>query len=190
MPVPFRDDDDVDELGSAGFFKLERTVDGDGCLGALFVINARGIPLEFAYNRVTVPHAFLWRSADLRRFTERRLAASLLSVCTHQPRLFLCLADEVDAAVFAEDIRVDVPVGLVSPSLAPPSRVDVLTGEILDQAGGPADVAWLAGPPRADSPGGRLFDALRAHGLVCEPFDRASLGLREAYASLPGPSRR
>ena len=95
MPIPFSDVDEIDGLGSAAFLKVERWLDGACCLGALLVISARGEPLEFGYNRVRVPQPFLWREADLRRYTERRLTASLLSVCSQQPRLLLCLADEV-----------------------------------------------------------------------------------------------
>jgi hypothetical protein len=182
MPISFRDDDEVDALGSAGFLKVERSADGACCLGGLLVIDARGLPLEFAYNRVTVPHPFLWREPDLRRYVERRLAASLLSVCTHQPRLLLCRADEVGVALFTQDIRLDIPVGLVS-ELPTSRRVDRCTGEVLEgDAGMPPRVAWMSAGPDADAADWRLMDRLSAHGLLYEPFERAAIGLREAYA--------
>ena len=73
MPIPFSDIEGLDGLGSAAFLKLERSSDDACCLGALLVIGARGEPLEFGYNRVRVPQPFLWREADLRRYSERRL---------------------------------------------------------------------------------------------------------------------
>src|SRR5579859_1326567 len=98
MPIPFSDVEDRGTLGSAAFLKLERSSDDACCLGALFVISARGEPLEFAYNRVRVPQPYLWRRIDLRSYSERRLTTSLLSVCSHQPQLLLCLADEVSTS--------------------------------------------------------------------------------------------
>src|SRR5262249_12651185 len=109
MPIAFSDVEEIDGLGSAAFFIVERRLDGACCLGALLIISARGEPLEFGYNRVRVPQPFLWRAADLRRYTDRRLTASLLSVCSQQPRLLLCLADEIGVQLFGEDIQVEVP---------------------------------------------------------------------------------
>ena len=188
MPIPFRDLDDVDGLGSAGFLKLERSPDGACCLGALFVVNGRGEPLEFAYNRVTVPHPFLWRPEDLRRYVERRLASSLLSVCAYRPRLLLCLASEVGVSLFSQDIQVDLPVGRVGDPLPPRRRVDMETGEILEEEVAPEQVAWQPSPPADGSIERRLFDYLAAHGLLREPFERAALGLREAYEPAPRPT--
>src|SRR5437588_7394098 len=121
MPIPFTDFEELDGLGSAAFLKLklqlqlelERSVPGACWLGALLVITARGEPLEFGYNRVRVPQPFLWREVDLRRYTERRLTASLLSVCSQQPRLIVCLASEIGTWLFGQDIRLEMPVGRV-----------------------------------------------------------------------------
>src|SRR6266851_848798 len=118
MPIPFTDVEEFDGLGIAAFLKLklklklklERSGDDACCLGALLVISARGEPLEFGYNRVRVPQPYLWREADLRRHTERRLTMSLLSVCSQQPRLLVCLANEVTDRLFAQDLQVEVPV--------------------------------------------------------------------------------
>src|SRR5438067_13136865 len=113
MPVPFSDVEDYDELGSAAFLKVERSPDNACCLGGLLVISARGEPLEFGYNRVRVPQPYLWRTADLRRHTERRLTTSLLSVCSQQPRLLLCLANEVGTSLFDHELQLEVPVARV-----------------------------------------------------------------------------
>ena len=80
MPIPYRDADDLNELGTAGYLKIEPSSVGSGYLGALFLINARGEPIEFTYNRIDTPHTFLWRQVDIRRHAERKLTASLLLV--------------------------------------------------------------------------------------------------------------
>ena len=95
MPIPYRDADDLNELGTAGYLKIEPSSAGSGYLGALFLINARGEPIEFTYNRIETPHTFLWRQADIRRHAERKLTASLLLVCPRTPQILLCLAEEV-----------------------------------------------------------------------------------------------
>src|SRR6266566_2648710 len=100
MPIPFRDADDLAELGTAAFLKVEAARDGSGYRGALFLINARGEPIEFAYSRVDVVHSFLWRAGDLGRQARRTLTASLLGFCAHVPRLLFCLADEVGSELF------------------------------------------------------------------------------------------
>src|SRR5438132_2335422 len=124
MPIPFSDIEGLEGLGSAAFLKLGRSSDDACCLGALLVIGARGEPLEFGYNRVRVPQPFLWREQDLRRYTERRLTASLLSVCSQQPRLLLCLAHEVSTSLFGHDLQVEVRVARVGQPTSSYRRVD------------------------------------------------------------------
>jgi hypothetical protein len=190
MPIPFSDVEDHDGLGSAAFLKLERSSDDACCLGALFVISSRGEPLEFAYNRVRVPQPYLWRETDLRSYTERRLTTSLLSVCSQQPRLLLCLASEVGTRLFSQDLQVEVPVVRVGE--LPPShrRVDPDTGEVLEEEDARPHVAWQPAPPDDGSAARRLWEHLTAHGLLMEPFERASVGLREVYGPTPCLSKR
>lgn len=185
MPIPFRDADDVEELGAAAFLKVERLADGSGYLGALFSMDARGEPLEFTYNRIEVPHSFLWRPADLKRHADRRLTASLLRRCSVTPRLLLCLADEVGSELFGRDILVEVPVGRIGQPLP---AIESASGS--DDAGPePPHLFWQPGAPAEDSIERRLFDRLSAHGLLLEPFERATFGLREVYADRPGAQR-
>lgn len=197
MPIPYHDTDELEELGAAAFLVVEPTPTGGtaggtargtaggtargagaGYVGALFLVNARGEPLEFAYNQVQTPGTFLWRQADLRRHAERKLAASLLAVCERTPRLLLCRAEQVSAELFGQDLRVAVPVGRV----AGPPRVDPTTGEIFDPPPRP-QLSWQPAPPADGTPERRLVDGLAASGLLLEPFERAALGLREAYAA-------
>lgn len=179
MPIPFRDADDVEELGSAAFLKLERSESGTAYLGALLLINARGEPLEFTYNRIDLPQTFLWRPADLRRHAERKLAASLLGACAETPRLLLCLADEAGRELFTRDIDVSILVGRVGRPIG-------ATDQTSDEVPEPPHVAWHPEPPPDASLERRLFERLSAHGLLLEPFERALIGLHEVYAAEVG----
>jgi hypothetical protein len=185
MPIPFHETEDLDQLGAAGFLKIEANPTGRVLRGGLLVITARGEPLEFAYNRVELPDTFLWRRADLRRSGVRRLTASLLTVCAHNPSLLVCLAAEVDSALFGLDLRVAIPVARLGPPRNPHRRVDRATGEVLEEQL-PAQVSWEPEPPAAGSAAHRLVSHLGAHGLLFEPFERVSVGLREVYAAHDG----
>jgi hypothetical protein len=190
MPIPFSDVEDHDRLGSTAFLKLVRSSDDACCLGALFVISALGEPLEFAYNRVRVPQPYLWRQTDLRSYTERRLTTSLLSVCSQQPRLLVCLANEVSTSLFSRGLQVEVPVVRVSASPTTRRRVDPVTGEVLEEEEPPPHVAWQPAPPDEDSMACRLCEHLSTHGLLMEPFERAAVGLREVYGPTPCLAKR
>jgi hypothetical protein len=180
VPITYRDAADLDDLGLASFLRIERSARGSTYLGALFTINARGEPIELVYNALETPHPLLWRPADLRRHAERRLTASLLTVAESEPRLLLCLADEVGIELFSQDIETDVLVGRVERPADEGLRPDA------DLSGLPAvpssvHVFWQPGPPADDAPERALFEQLAARGLLLEPFDRASDALREVY---------
>lgn len=173
MPIPFHDAGDVEELGSAGFLKLESLVGDDrlslGAAAGLLVINARGEPLEFAFNRLELRSPGLWGPGRARGALQRRLVASLLSVCSHDPRLLVCLDDEIDVHLFGRELRLEVPVARV-------------------QASPPMLVTWQRSPPADGSAELRLFERLGARGLVLEPFERAALGLREVFSDAMLPA--
>jgi hypothetical protein len=87
VPIPFHDIDDVDELGSAGFIKLELVVGGDvrmtsGAMASLLVINPRGEPLEFAFNRSAIPRcgASAWRATTFSGAWSRRCSACAATI--------------------------------------------------------------------------------------------------------------
>src|SRR5579884_1989512 len=117
MPIPFRDQDEVDELGLAAFLRVEVEPDRAGYRGALFQVNARGEPVEFTYNRVATPASYLWRPGDIRRAALKKLAISLLATCSRTPRLLLMLTEQVGSELFCEDVRVSVPVGRIATPL-------------------------------------------------------------------------
>jgi hypothetical protein len=180
MPIPYRDADDLDELGTVGYLKIEPVAGGSGYLGALFLLNARGEPLEFTYNRIATPQTFLWRQDDLRRHAARKLTASLFSLCPRTPKLLLCLAKEVGSELFSQDIQVSIPVGRLAPAVEAASHSSEETSDALNTAE-PVQVFWFPGKPAEDSLEWRLLQLLAARGLLLEPFERASVGLREVY---------
>jgi len=182
VPVPFRDADDVEELGAAAYLTLRPAAGSSGYVGALFLVNARGEPLEFAYNRVETPDTFLWRVLDLRRHAQRKLTASLLSTCARTPRLLLCQADEVPSELFCQDLRLEIPVGRVGDPLKATPYSGVEAEERVEQPA-PLHLFWFPAAPADESGERRLLDRLRAHGLLLEPFERAALGLREVFAA-------
>jgi len=184
VPIPFRDAVDLDDLGYATFLRIERLARGANYLGALFSIDARGEPVELVYNAIETPYPFLWRPRDLRRHVERRLTASLLGAAETTPRLLFCLAGEVGADLFERDLVVEIPVGRLDapPNSARGSGQDEPTAPSLPNA---AHVFWRPAPPSEGTVERELFDQLAARGLLLEPFDRASDGLREVYGRRP-----
>ena len=180
MPIPYRDTEDLDELGAIGYLKIESIADGSGYLGALFLLNARGEPLEFTYNRIDTPNTFLWRQDDLRRHAARKLTVSLFSLCPRTPRVLLCLATEVSSELFSQDIHVSIPVCRLAPG---PDTVPPVEGEVTDlmEVTEPVHAFWFPGKPAEGSLESRLLQLVAQRGLLLEPFARASIGLQEVY---------
>lgn len=114
MPVNYSEDNELLELGTAGFLKVE--AEEGGFRGAFFVVNALGEPVEFTYTHIEVPNSFLWRKADIARHAVRQMAGSLFSLCPASPRLIFCLSDEINLESFKEDVKLDVPLCGVAPS--------------------------------------------------------------------------
>lgn len=185
MPIPYREADGVEELGEAAFLKIDPSPTGQGYVGALFLINARGEPVEFTYSRVEVPHAVLWQAGDARRFAARKLAASLLSLCPRVPRVLLCLAEDVERELFLRDVQLSLAVCLVAPAAesGAPTASSEIEGPPTPRA---ADVFWLSERPAEVSNAMRLLHELTSRSLVLEPFGRASRGLREVYGPVAG----
>jgi hypothetical protein len=185
MPIPYRDADELEELGTAGYLKIEPLSAASGFLGALFLINARGEPIEFTYNRIETPHTFLWRQEDILRHAARRLTASLLSLCPRTPRLILCLAEEVGSELFCQDIQVAIPVCRIASAI---KAVSYSGAEIQDniESSEPMNLFWYPGKPSEDSLESKLLHELTHRGLLTEPFSRAAIGLKEVFGSEVG----
>lgn len=178
MPVPFRDATELDELGVAAYLKIEEHP--AGYMGALFLVNARGEPLEFTYTRIETPHTFLWRQEDIQRHAARKIAAALLSLCSQVPRLILCQAEEIGSELFCQDIQVSVPVCRIAPSLAVVSYTGQEARDESDTEE-PLYLFWFPDRPSEESQEYRLFHHLSSNGPLLEPFERARAGLREVY---------
>lgn len=185
MPIPYRDSDDLDELGIAGYLKIETLSVGYGYMGALFLINARGEPIEFTYNRIETPHTFLWRENDIKRHASRKLTSSLFSLCPKIPKLILCLAEEISSELFCNDIQLSIPVCRVTPAIKAASFSGNETKDEL-QVNEPMNLFWFPGKPHDDSLELKLLQELTSRGLLIEPFERASKGLLEVYGTKVG----
>jgi len=177
LPVPFRDLSREDDAGVAGYLRFVDEPDGKGIRGALFVVSSRGEPLDFSFTRVDLRGGFLWRQGEAKRQAVAALAKSLFEAARRAPTVLIALADEVSPRVFTEDIEVGVPLCRVS------------TGEIEIQAASEekerlsdaVDLFWVNGQPPPDSPARSLVDALNGRNILIEPFERASIGIREAF---------
>ena len=165
MAISFRDQDEIDALGFAGYFKLAR--DGDEYSGALFIINARGEPVHFLYNKVRVTNHFMWREEDLALAANRRLVQSLTSVCPVTPVLMLCQASETPEKLFEYELHSAPLVGCIA------------RGERLE-------VTWYPRTPAAGTPAFTLWELLFTRGLLHEPFTRATKGIAEILRTRPG----
>lgn len=181
MPIPYRDADELNNLGIAGYLKIQPIEDKSGYRAALFLINARGEPMEFTYNSIETPHTFLWREVDIRRHAIRKITASLLSLCPKIPRLILCLAEEVGSDLFCQDIQLSVPVCRIAPAI---KALPYSAAEIQDriEAEGPMNLFWYPERPPDESIESKLLHALLTKGLLTEPFERALIGLKEVYS--------
>lgn len=165
MGIPFRDHDEIDALGLAGYFKLAR--DGDEYSGAMFIINARGEPVYFLCNRVRVISRFMWREEDLTLGASRRLLQSLFSVCPVTPVLMLCQASETSAQLFKDALPSAPLVGRIA------------TNECLE-------VTWYPRAPASGTPAFTLWELLSTRGLLHEPFIRATKGMAEILRTRQG----
>jgi hypothetical protein len=181
VSVPFKDAAELDAGGAAAFLRLVPGA-GDRRRGAaLFQVNARGAPVEFTYNRLDLPSGALWRPEQLEREAAKALARSLFEAARRTPLVLLCLADEIDAALLAEDLEVQIPVCRVALQTggetfqsAPVERV--VSGDVT------MHLFWRPALPSAESPPRRLVTTLAARGLLLEPFERALAGFQEALS--------
>src|SRR3989304_3956065 len=180
MPIPYHDADELNDLGIAGYLKIQPAQEESGYLAALFLINARGEPIEFTYNRIETPHTFLWRQDYIRRHAMRKLTVSILSLCPKTPRLILCLAEEVISELFCQDIQVSIPVCRLAPAIEVTSYSGDESQDTLKDPE-PMNLFWFPNRPEENSIEIRLLQELISRGLLVEPFERAAIGLQEVY---------
>lgn len=180
MSIPYRDAAELDDLGIAGYLTIRPAQERSGYLAALFLINARGEPLEFTYNRIEMPHTFLWRQADIQRYALKKLTISLLSLCPKTPRLMFCRAEEVSSELFCQEIQLAIPVCRIASAIKPfPYAANETQDRV--EAEKPLNLFWYPEKPLDDALEGRLLRKLLEQGLLTEPFERALIGIREVY---------
>jgi hypothetical protein len=178
MPVPFRDLAEGEPPGVAAFVKLVEEPGARGLRGALFCITARGDPVDFTFSRIALPSPVLWRAGDQRRRAVAALCRALFVATSQTPALLLALAAEVPPRVLGEDLEVRIPACRIERNGGPPPATEAAP-ESLD---GALELSWAgAGRPEADSEAHALMELLRARNLLLEPFERAALGLEEAF---------
>lgn len=176
MSIPFRSASDEDSHAAA-FLRVIRDEAG-GYDGALFVMNAKGEPLEFVYSRIDTPRTLLWRRHDLSRRAARELTISLFTATTSRPLVIFAKADEVEPGFFVTEIETPVATCRVASQMASVSIGADEQGEDLDAEG--LHLLWTSGSPEDGSAERALVESLQSAGLLTEPFERAEAGLREA----------
>ena len=176
MSIPFRSNDS-DDARAAAFLRVIRDAEG-GYDGVLFVMNAKGEPLEFVYSRVETPRTLLWRRRDLRRRAAQELTTALFGAATSRPSVIFAKADEVEPGFFINDVETPVATCRITDQMASVSTGASEQGEDMDAEG--LHLLWSAGSPPEGSPERTLVESLQSAGLLTEPFERAEAGLREA----------
>ena len=189
MPVSFHDPDEIAHLGTAAFLSVAPPRPDDAQrYGALFIINARGEPLEFAYNRLELQQPVLWRELDREQAAIRRLVMTLFDAVTLSPSLLACQADVVGPHIFGNSgLTLSIPVvrlATVQALIGYVGREAQATIETVDEHGECHDVRLFWTPQPPDGPVATLFSRLVERGLTLEPFARARQGLREVYGDL------
>jgi len=190
LPIPFHDAEDLEELGAAAFLHVDQLrPHSPERFGALLFINARGEPLEFAYNRVELLSNTLWRPLDRGQAAVRRLALSLFRECSLTPVLLFCRADVVDPHLFGTtgQLMLEVPVGRIATATEAVGYIGSERLATIDTADSSGEIRethlfWIPDPPEGAA--ALLFNRLSERGLLLEPFERAAMGLREVYAEL------
>ena len=179
MPIPFRDSGEEEHPGVAAYLRFIDEVGSKGIRGCLFTISSRGEPVEFSFTRVDVRPSVLWRAGQARSRAISSLAKALFESASHVPDLVLALASETPPEVFSEDLVVQVPVCRVATQdlgpAAPWEEVQHLSDSV--------SLIWVNGLDTAVSGPVKMVEILSARGLLLEPFDRAELGIEEAFQS-------
>jgi hypothetical protein len=182
--IPFHDNESIEALGVAAFLHVKPTGD-DFVAGALLLLNARGEPLEFVFNRLELMRGELWRERDKPHAAARRLCATLFGAAQLAPSLLLYRVQEIAPGLFGPDgqLSLEIPVarvGLLHQELAPAIAETAERVMTFDAGGevGEVDVLWTPQAPIENT--AELFAKLAQRGLLLEPFERAARTLQAA----------
>lgn len=181
--IPFHDNESIEELGVAAFLIVSREGD-DFVAGALLLLNARGEPLEFVFNRLELLRGDLWRSLDKPHAAARRLCATLFQAAQLAPSLLFYRATDIAPGLFGPQgqLLLEIPVARISAlheNLPPQGEIAqrITTFDANGEAG-EVDVLWT--PQEPQDTAAELFDKLAERGLLLEPFERATRALGAA----------
>lgn len=164
-----------------GYLRFVDEEDATGIRGALFLTTGRGDPLEFGFTRVDVHDSILRRQGDGRRQAVSLLVKALFEATKLGPVLILGIAEEIPPEVFTEDIWAETSLCLFAHSMEPSDEGGAAPKAI--PAGQPEAWTWATEQPPEDSEPIRVFQTLIGRQNPLEPFERASLGLIEAYGA-------
>ena len=191
MPITFHDTEEIEELGYAAFLQVEAAPGGNDRFGALLFVNARGEPMEFIYNRISLLNGLLWRASDREQAAVRRLLLTLFPITTLIPKLLFCRASIVGPHLFgsAGDITLEIPVGRIATAEEAVGYAGKECHESIttsDNTGAAREIHLFWTPGKPDGTAADLFACLADRGLLLEPFERAGKGLREVYSDILG----
>ncbi len=181
--IPFHDNESIEELGVAAFLVVSREGD-DFVAGALLLLNARGEPLEFVFNRLELLRDDLWRARDKPHAAARRLCATLFQAAQLAPSLLFYRAADIAPGLFGPEgqLLLEIPiarVGALHENLASDREIaqPIMTFDANGEAG-EVDVLWTPQEPLEAA--AELFEKLAGRGLILEPFERAERALEAA----------
>ena len=178
MPIPFRDLGEDEPSGAAAYLRFRDEPDGNGIRGALFIMSPRGDPLEFSFTRTDVRSGVLWRTGQARSRALASLTKALFESTTRVPEVVLALANETPVEVFSEDLDVEVSLCRVGAQDAEPAGT-----EEVQRLSDSICLLWVNGPPDVGGAAAKMVEVLASRRLLLEPFERAALGMREAFES-------
>ena len=179
MPIPFRDLGQDEPSGMAGFLRFIDEPDGKGIRGALFIMSVRGEPVEFAFTRIDLRSGVLWRPGHARSRSVYALTKALFESASSQADVVFALAEETPPEVFSDDLRPEIPLCRVasndSAAAAPAEETQRLSESLT--------LYWTNGLPSSGSVAAQTVELLGQRLLLLEPFERAALGIQEAFDS-------
>lgn len=163
-----------------GFFRVRPSTTGHEHYGALFIVNGALEPVELCVTMVDTKHLSLWGTTD----HNERICAALLrdAIRTVQtrPDVVIVHGDEVPQGA----LDTAVPAGMDACRTAPGGvAVEPGSGTAVDESLLPYGItlAWHRRVPPADSLPATIVRSHAVSGALHEPFERAWLGLNEAF---------
>jgi len=165
--------------GVAGFLRFIDEPGVRGIRGALFIMSDRGEPIEFAFTRINLGSGVLWRPEHARSRSVSALTRALFESASSHADMVMALAEDTPPTVFSENILPEIPLCRLaftdSTAAGPSERTQRLSESLI--------LYWTNGLPSPGSVAARTVELLGERQLLAEPFERAALGIQEAFDS-------